>query len=152
LFLQGLNSVFISVFIFAQDVSSSKGFNQMLAVFWNPSHVEDKFTLNLSLGSKRLVSLDSERCQYDVTLFITSVSLDKEAAFLQNTIKGDFFALPVIGFVVVEFLKKIRSSLFVAYSLNKLSLSLIVLIGNEILEIPVDTCNNTGQSQGKQHF
>jgi hypothetical protein len=96
--------------------------------------------------------LDSERCQYDVTLFITSVSLDKEAAFLQNTVKGDFFALPVIGFMVVEFLKKIRSSLFVAYSLNKLSLPLVVLIGNEILEIPVDTCNNTGQSQRKQHL
>jgi hypothetical protein len=121
----------------------------MFAVFGNPTHVEDKLSLNFSFGSQGLVSLNSEWSQDNVTLFITSISLDKETAFLQNAINGDFFALPVVGLIVVEFLKKISSSLFVTYSIHKLSLSLVFLFGNETLEIPVDACNNTGQSEGK---
>ena len=122
----------------------------MLAVFGDPSHVEDEFSFNFSFGGQGLFSLDSEWCQYDVTFFITSVSLDEESAFFQKTINGDLFALPVIDSMIVEFLKEVGGSLIIADSFDELSLSFIILVGDEILEIPVDSGNDTGQSKGKE--
>jgi hypothetical protein len=121
----------------------------MLAVFGDPSHFEDEFLFNFSFGGQDLFSLNSEWCQYDVTLLITSVSLDEESAFFQKTINGDLFALPIIDSMIVEFLKEVGGSLIVADSLDELYLSFIILIGDVILEILVDSGNDTGQNQKK---
>ena len=83
--------------------------------------------------------MDGERCQNNITLFITSVSLDKESAVLQCTVKGNFFTLPVVGSVVVKSLQEASCCLIIRYSVNKLFLSLVLLIGNEILEEVIDS-------------
>ena len=106
----------------------------MFAVFGYPAHVEDKLALNFSFGGDGFVSLNSERSKNDITLLISSVSFDKESSFLQNTIESDFFALPVIGFTIVERVKEVFRGLIVIDSINELSLSLVLLIGDIVLE------------------
>jgi hypothetical protein len=149
LFFQGFDSVFSSVLIFTDGIGGTETFDQMLAVFGDPSHVEDKFSLYFSFGGQGLVSLDSKRCQYDITFFITSVSLNEESALFQKTVNSDLLALPFIDSMIIEFLKEVSGSLVLADSLDQLFLSFIILIGDQILEIPVDSGDQTAQSQGK---
>jgi hypothetical protein len=148
--LYGFDSVFSSVLIFTDGIGGSESFDQMLAVFGDPSHVKDKFSFYFSFGAQGLISLDSKRCQYDITLFITSVSLNEEPAFFQNTVNSDLLALPVIDSMIVEFLKEVSGSLIVADSLDELSLSLIILIGDKILDIPVNSRDHTCQNKRQE--
>lgn len=113
MFFDGLDSVFCGILVFTDDISGSESFNQVLAVFRDPTQVENKLAFDFSLGCKWSVFLDSEGSKDNVTLFITSVSLDKESTVLECSIECDFLALPVVGCVVVECMNEISGDFFV---------------------------------------
>ncbi len=122
----------------------------MFAVFWDPAQIQNEFTFDFSLCGKGLISLNSERSENDVTLLIASASLDEESTVLKCTVDCDFFAFPVIGFVVVEFVKEICGGLLVWDSVNELSLSLIILWSNKVLEVVIYSSDDACQSQGNK--
>lgn len=124
----------------------------MFTIFRNPAKVKNELSFDFSFCWQCSISFNSQRSKDDVTLLIPSVSLNKEPSFFESSIDGNFFAFPVVGFMIIKRMNEIGSCLFVWDSVNKLFLSLIIFFSNKVLEVVVDSSNKSSQSQGYNCF